>query len=89
MSDGGKWPAALKRSGDSYLLQRAASAWEVWQARAALDVTAGAIAACREISKDRDLTLGATGAAHWAGWESALDEVEARIGAILNTGKPT
>lgn len=31
-SDGGKWPAAVQRSGDGYLLAAAQSAWTAWQA---------------------------------------------------------
>jgi hypothetical protein len=30
-SEGGKWPKAVERSGDSYSLMQAAAAWRVWQ----------------------------------------------------------
>lgn len=42
-------------------------------------IVAAAIEECRQLSADKDLTLGAKGSAFWGGWESALDEVEARI----------
>lgn len=35
-SENGKWPAAIQRRGDSYILGSAQSAWTVWQARAAI-----------------------------------------------------
>ena len=31
-SNGGKWPAAVQRSGDGYMLAAAQSAWNAWQA---------------------------------------------------------
>lgn len=31
-SEGGKWPAAVRRSGDGYMLAAAQSAWTAWQA---------------------------------------------------------
>lgn len=31
-SEGGKWPAAVERSGDGYKLMQAHSAWVAWQA---------------------------------------------------------
>ncbi len=40
MSDYGKWPAAIERSGESYMSMSAASKWITWQARAALSEAA-------------------------------------------------
>lgn len=34
-SENGKWPAAVQRSGDGYMLASAQSAWTAWQAAAA------------------------------------------------------
>ena len=31
-SENGKWPAAVQRSGDGYMLASAQSAWTAWQA---------------------------------------------------------
>lgn len=31
-SEGGKWPAAVRRSGEGYMLAAAQSAWTAWQA---------------------------------------------------------
>ena len=36
-SEQGKWPAAVDRRGDGYILAAAQSAWVAWQARAAID----------------------------------------------------
>jgi hypothetical protein len=87
----GKWPKAVERSGDGYLLAQAQTAWNVWQARSALaQPAAPAEPAWRPIEtapkdgteillrKEERVTSGA-----WVEWTKTSSEFHGTTGEYL------